>query len=124
MMSKKKKFYEEPSFLQQCPERRLEWEMRDEQLVTLIIPKFKSKYTVKWLVPMLAKPNFKVKLDAYGSFVWLQCDGQTTIESIVHQMHERYNDSVESMRERVGSFVAKLSQDGFLNLSKELQLNS
>lgn len=118
------KFYEEPSFLQLCPERRLEWEMRDEHLVTLIVPKFNGKYTTKWFVPMLAKPNFKVKLDAYGSFVWLQCDGQTRIESIVQKMLERHNGSVESMRERVGSFLAKLNKDGFLNLSKELQLNS
>lgn len=123
-MPAKTKFYEDPSFLQLCPERRIEWEKRDEQLVTLIVPKFKSKYTVKWLVPMLAKPNFKVKLDQYGSFVWQLCDGQTTIESVVQKTHERFGDSVESIRERVGSFIAKLDKDGFLSLSKELQLNS
>ncbi|NUM79269.1 PqqD family protein [bacterium] len=123
-MPAKTKFYEDPSFLQLCPERRVEWEKRDEQLVTLIVPKFKSEFTVKWLVPMLAKPNFKVKLETNGSFVWLQCDGQTTIETIVQRMHERTGDSIESLRERVGSFIAKLEKDGFLSLSKALQLNS
>jgi hypothetical protein len=107
---------EQQNLLELTPRRNLQWEMRENNLVTLIIPKFKSEFLKKWFVPMLAKPNIKLKLDKYGSFVWNHCDGNTSIEKIGGEMAAQFGEPLDSMYERIGKFVAKLSRDKFLEL--------
>lgn len=97
------------------PKRNLQWETK-EDLVVLIIPKFKHPWVVKWFVPLLAKPNIKLKLDALGSLVWNKCDGHTTIESIGKDMAAALGEPVDSMYERIGKFVAQLERNKFLLL--------
>jgi hypothetical protein len=71
------------NFLELKPFRLVQWEVSEEGRAVLIAPKFSGRFLGKWLVPLLSKPFFKVRLDDYGSFVWLRCDGQTTVEAIV-----------------------------------------
>jgi hypothetical protein len=98
------------------PRRNLQWETRENELVTVIIPKFKNKYLVKWFVPLLAKPNIKLKLDKYGSFVWSRCDGHTSVQQIGQDMAVAFGEPVETLYERIGTFVSKLERDKFLLL--------
>ncbi len=91
--------------------------MGENGLVTLIVPKFKNKYVVKWFVPLLAKPNIKVKLDALGSFVWSRCDGQTSVEQIGRDMAEAFGEPLEQLYDRIGRFLAKLAKDKFVVLT-------
>lgn len=98
------------------PQRNLRWQMGENGLVTLIVPKFKNKYLVKWFVPLLAKPNIKVKLDALGSFVWSRCDGQTSVEQIGREMAEAFGEPLEPLYERIGQFLSRLAKDKFIEL--------
>jgi hypothetical protein len=98
------------------PSRNLEWEDRDNDLVTLIVPKFKRPLFVKYVVPLLAKRVIKVKLDAYGSFVWRKCDGSTPVSTISEEMATKFGTPTEEMYERVGKFVRTLERDKFVVL--------
>lgn len=98
------------------PKRNLEWETKEDSNVVLLIPKFKHPLLVKWFVPMLAKPNIKLKLDELGSYVWNKCDGQTSIESIGMEMSTKFGQPLEPMYERIGKFVAKLERNKYLLL--------
>ncbi len=105
------------NLLELKPQRNLQWEAREDDLVTLLIPKFKNKYIVRWFVPMLAKPNFKVKLDKFGSFVWSKCDGNMTVEHIGREMAQQFGEPLESVYERIGKYLAKLARDKFVLLN-------
>ena len=96
------------------PKRNIEWEPREDNLVVLLVPKFRSRFLAKWFVPMLAKPNIRVKLDERGSFVWQRCDGDTTVEIIGEQMARAFNEPVESSYHRIGKFIQQLSRSKFL----------
>lgn len=98
------------------PKRNLEWESGENSLVVLLVPKFRGKLLARWFVPMLAKPNIRVKLDERGSFVWQRCDGNTTVESIGEQMSTAFSEPLETAYDRIGMFVQKLSRDEFLLL--------
>ena len=102
---------QELNLLELKPQRNLQWEAREGDLVTLLIPKFKNKYLVKWFAPMLAKPNFKVKLDKFGSYVWSKCDGTMNVEQIGVAMAHQFGEPLESVYERIGKFLAKLARD-------------
>ena len=70
------------------PARSFGFETRDDRAVVLV-PKFRSRPLTRWLLPLLSKPNFRVQLDADGSFVWTQCDGATTVLQIAERLHAR-----------------------------------
>jgi hypothetical protein len=99
------------------PLRNLAWETCENGLIVLLVPKFKNRYLVKWLVPHLAKPNFRVKLDAFGSFVWSHCDGNTTIAEMGEKMRAKFGETVEPLYDRIAQFIQKLEREKFLRLN-------
>ena len=102
------------NLLELKPKRNLQWENREEDLVTLIIPKFKSEFSKKWILPNLAKPNIKVKLDTFGSFVWQRCNGETSVAVISNEMATKFGEALEPLHERIGLFLSKLARDKFV----------
>jgi len=112
------------NLLELKPLRNLHWEEREQGCVVLLIPKLKNRHLVKWLTPLLAKPNFRARLDTYGSFFWQQCDGNTTVLEIGERMKEKFHEPVEDMYDRIGKFVQKLVRDEFIILDAAVQHHS
>lgn len=100
------------------PRRNLKWEALDAEKVVLLVPKFTNRLMVKWFVPMLAKPDIRVKLDERGSYVWMRCDGGTTVESIGEGMSSRFNEPMDTTYERIGKFIQQFVRDKFLVLEE------
>ena len=96
------------------PKRNLEWETNGENKVVVLVPKFRNRFAVKWFVPMLAKPNVRVKLDERGSFVWHRCDGNTTVQSIGEEMSSAFTEPLEATYERIEKFIRQLARSKFL----------
>ena len=106
------------NLLELKPVRNLNWETLDDQRVALLIPKFRNRLAVKWLLPVLSKPQIRLKLDAYGSFVWSRCDGRTSVEEIGEAMSEKFGEALDPLYERIGKFLRKLEHEKFLVLKK------
>ena len=109
------------NLLELKPSRNLEWEEGEGGLVVLLVPKFRNRYIVKWFVPMLAKPNVRVKLDTLGSAVWTQCDGETAVAGMGETMAKKFDEPLDSMYERVGKFIQRLARDRFLLLDTRVE---
>ncbi len=108
-------------FLGYVPEQILAWEISDETgCVTLRKPKFKNKYLVKYLLPYLKRPEFKINLDEIGSFVWKNIDGVRSIEQIADRMASKFGDEVKPVNDRLGQFIQSLYQNKFIIL-KQIQ---
>jgi len=99
------------------PRRNLASETLEDGLVVLLVPKFKNRPVVKWLVPRLSKPNFRVKLDAYGSFIWQQLDGAATVGEIAERLRSRFGEAVEPHYQRTGQFVQRLLHSKFVDVN-------
>ncbi len=99
------------------PIRNARFEATEEGLVTLFVPKFQNQWTVRWLIPLLAKPYIRLKLDTYGSYIWNACDGNTTIRDIGLSMGEKFGEEVDLLYERIGLFVRRLDESQSLLLS-------
>lgn len=93
------------------PVRNVKWEVGSDNRVVLIIPKFRNRFLVRWFVPMLAKPDFRVTLDAYGSFVWHWCDGERSVAMIADLLGREFNEPPESMVRRTGMFFDRLLRE-------------
>ena len=80
----------------------------------LLVPRFRSPLLRAWLLPLLARPDFRVKLDAMGTAFWQRCDGSTPVLKIAEEMAAQSGSDVEELIERLGRFLARLEREDFI----------
>lgn len=110
----KKEQVEPVNLLELKPRQNILWEMGEDGGIVLLVPKFSNKFLATYLMPLLSKPNFRVKLDQFGSFVWKHCDGLTSVSDIGKKMKEQFGDSAEPVYDRIGTFIKRLEKEKFL----------
>lgn len=57
-----------------------------------------------------------IDLDEYGSFIWLQIDGQRTIGQIAEILHERFGKKSEPLYDRLVKYMQILRNNQFILL--------
>ena len=84
----RKKILKSVNTLDLTPIKLYSEEENTDELVTIIIPKFKNKIVVKLVSPKLKSDHFKIKLDKFGSAVWSKINGKTKVDQI-NKQHNR-----------------------------------
>ena len=106
---------EKTDWTQLIPERKMKWEINPEnKLVVIKKPKFKNLFFKKYLLPKLKKPDYSVKLDQVGSFVWKNIDGKCSFGEIAEKMKKEFGQSVEPVEDRLGQFINSLRRYEFI----------
>lgn len=85
----------------------------EDGLVEVLVPRFDGAILGRFLMPRLKKPFFSIRLDKFGSFVWLRIDGVTTVGKI-YELFDAQNPGEEMSRERVALFVRALAMQKHL----------
>jgi hypothetical protein len=98
------------------PRRRLEWEVNEDNRVVVLVPRFEHGFLARWLMPRLAKPFIRVKLDEVGTFVWHRCDGQQTVGQIAEQLRQHFGPASEPVYDRIAIFVRRLQRQELISL--------
>jgi hypothetical protein len=98
------------------PARGARWERGPDGLVTLLVPRFRNRFLVRWLVPMLERPDITVRLDEEGSFVWDRCDGGTTVLAIAEQLQRKIGGDADAVMDRVGRYVQQLVHSSLVTI--------
>jgi hypothetical protein len=109
------------NLLELIPRRNIEYETRDNELISLLTPRFRNRFLVKYLQPHLKNRYFRVDLDEIGSFVWRLCDGTRTAGEIADDMSEHFGDEIEPVMERLRLFfgqLEKLNYIEFINIEE------
>ncbi len=110
----KKKKSEEINLLDLIPERNSRWEVEGETVI-ILHPKFKNKFLAKTLLPRMKKPNWKIKLDDIGSWVWKHCDGKRTVREIGQGLGDCFGDRVDPVYDRLSLFFKRLESSNFVS---------
>ncbi len=100
------------------PLRIAKWETTEDGKVVVLVPKFKNQFLAKWILPYLAKPFFRIKLDDIGSAIWQQCDGATSVAAIAQSLKEKFGGSVEPVDERINKFLNHLERGDLLSVNR------
>ena len=104
------------------PVRTAQWEENEDGHVRVRMQKFEGRLG-KWLCRVLHKPNHAmVRLDDLGSFIWKQCDGDTTVEDILKALDEEMGDRFEveeELEKRTFYFFHMLRTRGFIAWRKK-----
>ena len=106
------------------PLRIAKWETTEEGKVVVLVPKFKNPFLAKWILPFLAKPFFRIKLDDIGSLIWQQCDGATPISTIAETLRAKFGEAVDPVDERINKFLNHLERGDLLSVKRMESTNS
>lgn len=101
------------------PIRKFEFEKSDNDMVTILIPKFTNKFLVQHLMPRLKYPYIKIKLDEIGSAVWLEIDGKKSVGEIAENLEARFGEKIQPIEERLSKFLTQLKMHQFIDFKKE-----
>ena len=67
-----------------------------------------------WVVPRLKRPNFRVKTDGLGSFVWRKCDGKETVLAIAGAMGREFGPDFDPSFDRISKYIRQLAKNDFI----------
>ena len=101
-------------YLALIPVQALAWEPGEEGKVVLIRPKILSTRW-SWLLRMMKKPAYRVKLDARGSAVWAACDGARTVAQVAEEVGKAFPEETDTVV-RTALFIQELTRGGFIKL--------
>ena len=90
----------------------------NDELVTVIVPKFKNKIVVKLVSPKLKSNHFKNKLDKFGSTVWSKINGKTKVDQIIKDLKKKFGDEIQEEHERTTKFIFQLYEQGFISFKE------
>ena len=104
--------FPDEAFLALVPVQALPAESLEDGTVVLIRPKILSPRW-GWLVRLMAKPNYRVKLDARGAAVWRACDGNRTVRQVAEAVAAAFPEEAEATL-RTALFVRELALGRFV----------
>jgi len=118
-MRKNKQKYRPPTaeeFLQFRPKRRdLDWSKNADGLVELTVPKFKSNFGKSFCKVTRKEDCFAAKMDKIGSIVWENCDGKTTVQTMLNKV-KKACPKEENIDQRLFSFLQQMQGLNYLDL--------
>lgn len=106
--------FPDDAFLALVPVQALPAEPGEGGNVVLIRPKILSPRW-GWLVRLMARPNYRVRLDARGTAVWQACDGVRTVAQVAGAVAAAFPQETDTIR-RTALFLRELALGRFITL--------
>jgi hypothetical protein len=102
------------TYLALVPVPALGSELGEAGTVVLIRPKILSPRWA-WLLRLMKKPVYRVRLDARGTAVWQACDGERTVAEVARVVARAFPEEPDTTL-RTALFLQELARGGFLQL--------
>ncbi len=115
---KRRKILKNSSLLDLTPFRKIDHEISEEGIVTLLCPKFTNK-TLERFIMGNRSPYIHLKLDETGTACWILIDGKKNVGTIAEEMKQKLQDK-EQIHERLSKFMTLLYSNKYISF-KELQ---
>lgn len=106
--------FPDEAFLAAVPVQALLSEPGEVGKVVLLRPKILSRRWV-WLLKLMKKPVYRVKLDARGTAVWQACDGVRSVSQVAELVAQAFPEEPETTY-RTALFIRELWRGGFMKL--------
>ncbi len=106
--------FPDDAFLALVPVQVLASEPGEGGNLVLLRPKILSPRW-SWLLRLIRKPVFRVKLDARGTAVWQACDGARTVAQVIGVVASAFPEESDTTL-RTALFIRELARGGFVRL--------
>ena len=96
------------NYLDLTPKCILGHQIEPNGLVTLLVPRFESRFWKKFMNLPEKKSWFYLHLDELGSETWLQIDGEKPVRDICGNLRLKLGNKIEPAEERITRFLTQL----------------
>lgn len=110
--------FPDETFLALVPVQTLASEPGEGGNLVLLRPKILSPRWA-WLLRMMKKPNYRVKLDLRGTAVWQVCNGVRTVSQVADVVAHAFPAEPDTTL-RTALFIRELARGGFLMLMEKV----
>lgn len=114
----RKEIFEQVNTLDLTPFRLYEYSVTDENLVTVLIPKFRNKIAQRLLPGKIKSAEFKVKLEKFGSKVWLLSDGSRNVGEIITEAENEFGEEISPADERISKYIFQLYDKSLISFKE------
>ena len=115
MLKKQNKKITVEEFLNFKPvKENFEWFETEDNLVRIVVPKFKSKPGKKFCKLLGKDDTFTANLDRIGSVVWENCDGRHSVKEILEILEKEFPEE-ENMLSRLIFFLQQMKKLKYIN---------
>lgn len=106
------------NYLQKIPTRKsgLAWSQDENGIVTLDRENKGVANRIAQILIKKPKVSF-IHLEKFGSFIWLQIDGNRDITTIGKLVKEQFGDEAEPLYERLSQYIRALESNGFITIN-------
>ena len=118
----KKKLAKELNYLECTPVRNYEHQVKEDGLIDVLVPRFKSDWLSKFLMPKKRSIFIRANLDELGTAVWQLIDGNNKVDFISEKLSEKFGENIQPVNDRLILFLTQLYRNGFIKF-KELERN-
>lgn len=122
----RRKILKKANYLDLTPVRIFNHEIREDDKVNILLPRFKNKIARRMFKPPKKSNDIPIKLDEIGSAIWLLIDGKLRVMEICEKMKTLYPDKMQPLEEnekRVTQFLSLLYQQRYISF-KEIMGNN
>jgi hypothetical protein len=117
-LAEQKKIFQNANSLDLTPVKLHSEEVDEQNLVTVLTPKFQNRFAVKYILPKMENKFFKIKLDKLGSFVWLNLNGKNKVREIIYKSLAEFGDEIHPADERINKFLLQLFNNKLISFSE------
>ena len=114
----RKKILKNANYLDLRPIRNYSEEISDDNLVTILIPRFKNQFAAKYILPKMKGKYFKLKLDEIGSAAWLLINGKSNVAEIMKDLDAKFGEKIQPVDERLIKFLTQLYQQRLITFEE------
>jgi len=107
------------NLLELYPLHNVRWKQNDDGLVVLLSPRIKNPLLVKLIGRFIKRPDYQIKLDEFGSFVWHHIDGLTNVQHIGDALSNKYGEKIDPVFQRLSLFINSLAHNKFIILREK-----
>ncbi len=108
------------NYMDLTPYHKHKHEVKDDGSVNVLIPRFKSEWAKKMLIPKNKEPYIRANLDDLGSETWLLIDGEKKVGQIANDLYDNHDQEIEQIAQRLTQWLTQLYHNGFIAF-KELK---
>jgi hypothetical protein len=110
--------FPDDAFLTLVPVQALASEPGEQGNLVLLRPKILSPRWA-WLLRLMKRPVFRVRLDARGTAVWQACDGEHTVAQAAEVITAAFPGEPDTTL-RTALFIRELARGGFVAFRQRL----
>ncbi len=106
------------NYLDLTPIHKIDYKVDENEIVIILIPKFSSKFSLKYIIPKLKNPYINLKLDELGSAAWLEIDGNKKVNEIANKLTQKFGEKIQPVEERLTKFLTQLYEHKFITFKE------